>query len=467
MDGLEAVEIRMSDLEFTSRIDAEYYKKQYLEYEIEIRKLPHSILQDVAQFLIGPFGSAFKTDNYEIDSVYRYIRGQDVKPFLLQELDNKYMPKDDFQRLKKYALKEKDVLVSVVGTLGNACIIRKKDLPAIFSCKSTVLRANGINPVYILTYLNCKQGRSLLLRKERGAIQKGLNLDDLKSLLINKPNEFFQNQVEVVFNEAQRKLDESKKSYTEAETLLLNELNLHNWQPTQTNTEVKTFKNSFAQSGRLDAEYYQPKYDELFCRLKQKEHKPLSALTTIKKSIEPGSAAYLDEGIPFIRVANITKFGLTDPDIHLSINQVENIESLFLKKNTILLTKDGSVGISYKVDKDINAITSGAILHLTVKSDKVIPDYLTLVLNSILTQMQAERDAGGSIIQHWRMSEIEQVLIPIIDIDKQEKIVALIKQSFQLKQQSQQLLEAAKYAVEMAIEEGEEKAMAFIKAQLH
>lgn len=67
---------------------------------------------------------------------------------------------------------------------------------------------------------------------------------------------------------------------------------------------------------------------------------------------------------------------------------------------------------------------------------------------------------GGSISYYHR---IEQVLIPIIDMEKQEKITRLIQQSFQLKKQSQQLLEAAKQAVEIAIEQGEDKAMGYIQ----
>jgi restriction endonuclease S subunit len=74
-----------------------------------------------------------------------------------------------------------------------------------------------------------------------------------------------------------------------------------------------------------------------------------------------------------------------------------------------------------------------------------------------------ERDAGGSIIQHWRIGEIENVLIPVIKIDKQKQIAQLIQQSFLLKKQSEQLLQTAKQAVEMAIEEGEEKAIEFMQ----
>lgn len=59
------------------------------------------------------------------------------------------MTEMDFNRLKKYALSENDILISVVGTLGNACIIQKDELPAIFSCKSTAIKTSGCDPFYL------------------------------------------------------------------------------------------------------------------------------------------------------------------------------------------------------------------------------------------------------------------------------------------------------------------------------
>jgi restriction endonuclease S subunit len=113
--------------------------------------------------------------------------------------------------------------------------------------------------------------------------------------------------------------------------------------------------------------------------------------------------------------------------------------------------------------KDKKLITSGAILNLTVKDkNQIIPEYLTLVLNSMLVQMQAERDSGGSIILHWRINEIEKVVIPLIDYNKQKQIAELIEESFHLKKQSEQLLETAKRAVEIAIEQDETAAMGYI-----
>lgn len=122
------------------------------------------------------------------------------------------------------------------------------------------------------------------------------------------------------------------------------------------------------------------------------------------------------------------------------------------QKDTILLSKDGSVGIAYKVEDDMDMITSGAILHLSVKGKGILPDYLTLVLNSRIVKMQAERDAGGSIIQHWKPSEIEQVVIPILPPDIQQKLSEQVSKSFALRREAKSLLEQAKLMVEQTIE---------------
>ena len=228
------------------------------------------------------------------------------------------------------------------------------------------------------------------------------------------------------------------------------------------NYTVKNLRDTFAVSGRLDSEYYQEKYDRLFEKLSDNNCDKLSNLVTIKKSIEPGSESYQTKGTPFIRVQDLTKFGLTDTSVYLSENEFK--DCIRPKKDTILLSKDGSVGIAYKVNKDEDIITSSAILHLDVKDKRVLPDYLTLVLNSVAVKMQAEKDAGGSIINHWKKTEIENVIIPIITKEKQEQISQLLIESENLRSESKSILEKAVKSVEMAIECGENKAVAYLNA---
>jgi type I restriction enzyme, S subunit len=213
-------------------------------------------------------------------------------------------------------------------------------------------------------------------------------------------------------------------------------------------------------------------YEQVMNKIKTQAHARLIDLVNIKKSIEPGSNAYSDdnEGLPFLRVADYNKFGITQPQkcLHAGFiaENVDTLNTLKPKKNTILFSKDGSVGEAYCLREDAEFITSGAVLHLTVRNTKmVLPEYLTLALNSKLVKMQSERDAGGSIILHWRVAEIENVVVPLVDILIQSQIANLVQQSFKLKIESERLLETAKHAVEIAIETDEQTALKYINEQ--
>ena len=227
----------------------------------------------------------------------------------------------------------------------------------------------------------------------------------------------------------------------------------------------KSFSESFAVSGRLDAEYYLPKYDDLFALLDRLPTKRLGEIVDIRKSIEPGSEYYGDEGVPFIRVSDVTKTGIDAPSIKIPLTTVPSIEKLYPKKDTILFSKDGSVGIAYKMEDDVEAVTSGALLHLRVKNTaEVLPDYLTLVLNSEAVQLQAERDTNGAIIQHWKPGDIANVIVPILPDEVQSEIARKVRDSFSLRRRAEKRIETAVRAVEIAIERDEAAAAEWLKS---
>lgn len=276
-----------------------------------------------------------------------------------------------------------------------------------------------------------------------------------------------QKAIEELYNRSVYLKQASQQNYDNAADMF--EAALGITQIPDTAVSIKNFSDSFVKTGRLDSEYYQPKFDVLFDTLEKFPNKRLGGnygIVDIKKSIEPGSETYKDEGIPFVRVSDISKYEITSPEIYLSYDVLENVDALYPKKDMILFSKDGSVGIAYKLERDEDIVTSGALLHLTVRNtSEILPDYLTLVLNSTVVQMQAERDSNGAIIQHWKPSEIENVIIPILDMDKQRQLAEMVQKSFALRHQSKQLLEYATQAVEMAIEQGENIALAWLKGK--
>ena len=128
---------------------------------------------------------------------------------------------------------------------------------------------------------------------------------------------------------------------------MLQTLGIDNWKPIEKNTSIRSFRD-ISSIGRIDAEYYAEKYDELLMKLSSFNCRALGEIVTPFKSIEPGSDAYQDEGIPFYRVANITELGLCETNTFLDEKKYYT-DGLGLKKNTILFSKDGSIGIAYKV----------------------------------------------------------------------------------------------------------------------
>ncbi|WP_231893482.1 restriction endonuclease subunit S domain-containing protein [Bathymodiolus septemdierum thioautotrophic gill symbiont] len=475
MDGLEIVELRLSEVlegNDTQRIDSEFFNKKSLYFDKLLKTKKYFYLENVVS---GPFGSTLKSHSY-LDKGVAFVRVENLKDkFIIKKDTLVYISDENNLLLKNSQLFLNDLVMSKVGnTIG---LIARVD-EEIGTCNISennlgikLLNFIDSEKFYILVYLNSLYSQNLILRRISGNAQPKLNVGDMKKIPIPVVSNSFQLKIQELVKLSQNKIEQSKKFYSEAENLLLTELDLLNFKPSNENIAIKSFSESFEVSGRLDSEYYQPKYDEIIDKVKSTKYDILDNVVNIQKSIEPGSDAYQESGIPFVRVSNITKFGLSSPDIHLSktLFDDEVLEKLQPKKDTILLSKDGTVGIAYNVKKNTNFITSGALLHLTIKSkykEKIFSEYLTLILNSLVVQMQSQRDAGGSIIKHWKPSEIGEVLIPIIDSKTQTQIEEKIKKSFKLKEESRQLLELAKKAVEMAIEQDETQAKKLINEQI-
>ncbi len=461
LEGLEITEIKLTELKEankTFRIDSNFFLKEVISLDKKIKEKPHFFISE-NNVVSGPFGSTLTSSSY-LSSGVPFIRIENIKNgFSVSKENMIYISEYDNNRLRSSQLFTNDLILSKVGnTIGfyasvdeemKACNISENNIGIKLSDYTTERKH------FILTYLNTDIGYKLTVRRTSGNAQPKLNVFDVSEIPIPIFSEDFEKTISKAVLDSRIKLAESKSLYAQAEDTLICELGLKGWQPDNNPVNIKQLKESYLASGRLDAEYYQPKYDALFAQLSKYECDTIKNIAHINKSVEPGSDAYQDNGIPFVRVSDVEKFGISDPNIFLSPDDFD-LQELRPKKDTILLSKDGSVGIAYKVEKDLDCITSGALLHLTVFNQDYNPDYLTLVLNSKIVKMQAERDANGAIIQHWKPSEIEQVIIPKLPMSIQNDISSKIQKSFVLKAESKRLLEEAKMMVEQEIEKGGE-----------
>jgi Type I restriction modification DNA specificity domain len=256
LEGLEISEVRLSKLERTLRIDTEFYTKENLLIEDFIKKNKYSKLTDLVKVSDG---NHMSISEKFIDSGVPYYRGQDIHSFFIEGANPNCIDIDTFNLpvMKRSHLKKGDVLLSIVGTIGKLGLVTT-DNKATCSCKLAILRPSKVIAEFLSVFLASKYGQNQIQKFKRGAVQMGLILEDFDQLLIPYFDDTFQSQIETLVKNAHSKLEQSKSTYSQAETLLLETLGLADFSPSTKKVNIKSFKDSFAATGRLDAEYFHP-----------------------------------------------------------------------------------------------------------------------------------------------------------------------------------------------------------------
>ena len=100
-----------------------------------------------------------------------------------------------------------------------------------------------------------------------------------------------------------------------------------------------------------------------------------------------------------------------------------------------------------------------------VNSQAFNSETLLVLLKSIVGQLQLKKGCSGTILTAINKDEFGRVILPIIAEEKQIQIQQKIVESFSLRKQSKHLLECAKRAVEIAIEQGEQPAVNYLERE--
>ena len=94
-------------------------------------------------------------------------------------------------------------------------------------------------------------------------------------------------------------------------------------------------------------------------------------------------------------------------------------------KDDILLTKDGTLGRLAIVGEEQICINQSVAL-LRLKKHLLLPRYLLYLLQTPEYQGKMMADAGGSTIKHIYITKVNQLLIPVPPLDKQQQIIDVL-----------------------------------------
>lgn len=311
-------------------------------------------------------------------------------------------------------------------------------------------------PDYLNIFLNSSFGIKQIRKFRRRAVnQANVNAEELKQIKIAVLPTTFQKEIEKLSNKAWQNFKNSKSLYSQAEDLLLEQLGLKDIEAKDDLSYIINLSD-VKSAHRTDSEYFQPKYEKLISKIKNKNPKILSNFV---KNYSTGfpfkSENYQEKGIPLIRINNIKKGYL---DLSNTAYLSEKDYLLFpkdtAKPGDIILSMSGTIGMTAIIPDDIpKSSINQRILRITLKN--INKNYLVLLLNSVVGLYQLEQIGTGGVQTNISYKDIKNILIPILSKLTQQKIAELVQKSHKARSKAKELLEETKQKVKEVINKGD------------
>ena len=442
--------IKKSQLEGAHRLDAEYYQPEYF---IDFKKGDWR-----------PIGEVLELCQYGLSQAMN-DEGNGYPMFKMDNIDDAFLIDDDvrFADIPKsifdqFEIKKDDVFFNRVNSeefVGRTGIYKLGNLKSVFA--SYLIRArvkpNGeILADYLNIFLNSSYGLKQIKKFTRRSVnQANINAEELKQMQIATLPKTDQESICDLSNESWHEFERSNLLYSQAENLLLEELGLKDY---KSENELWSIVNlsEVKNANRMDAEYFQSKYQKLESKIKKYEHKQLEkVLENVIAKFDPMKQS--NKLFKYVELSNIDpSIGIIDGFSEMLGKETPSRAKRVLKTNDVIVSSvEGSLGKVALVDKnqkDFLASTG----FFQFRSKEILSEVLLVLAKSVVFQWQLEKRCAGTILTAVPKESIKDISVPILSKPIQQKIADLVKKSHEARKRAKQLLEEAKRKVEELIE---------------
>lgn len=438
--------IQKSQLEGALRLDAEYYQPEYLEIAKILQSTPHKAFNEIVSNIIN--GTEIR--EYIEEDGLPYLRVSDIKEFFIDLSSVVYIPKESEVK-QNIKLKENDILLSRSGSLAIAAVVTPDLSNSVISSHLMRIPVKGVNPYFLVTFLNSKFGKNQIIQRNNGTIVPEINHPSLKSLLVPILPEDIQKEIEKIVRNAYAEIQESNKFYTQAENLLLEELGLKNFEVEDDLSYIVNLS-EIKSAHRADAEYFQPKYDKLVEKIKK------YGATSLLDLVQSVAARFNPKSQPtklfrYVELSNIaSSVGIIDGYSEVSGDEAPSRAKRVLKANDVVLSSvEGSLEKVALIEKEQEGyLASNGFFQF--RSKDILPEVLLVLAKSFVLQMQFEKQTAGTILTAVPKGAVKNIVVPKISKPTQQKVADLVQKSHEARSKAKQLLEQSKNKVEELVE---------------
>ena len=366
----------------------------------------------------GPFGSNIGKRFFRPTGV-PVIRGNNLKHDKFIDSGFVFVDDEKAEELKNCVALQDDVIFTAAGTIGQVGIIPKngKYTKYIISNKQLRLRLDTaiVNPLFAFYWFSSKKMQEYLIILNVGSALPLLTLRELKSVPIPIPSLTIQNRIAIILNNFYEKIE-----------------NLQNQNHILEQTAQIIFKSWFVDFDGVtefdDSEL--GKIPKKWRVTKLGEH------TTIKGRIGwkgLTQSEYADIGYHLVTGRQIVN-ETVDWESCPRVSEERYLESpeIMLKKNDILMSKDGTIGrLSFIHELFFQASVGTGIFVIRSNSDYIDQYFLLAFFKSNIFKEIVKSRTEGSVIPHLYQRDIKDfnlALAPKPLIQKFSKIYERITQ---------------------------------------
>lgn len=456
MEGLEAIEILLSGLNEERRIDSQYFRKRYIAEDACRHHFRTITLGSQAFITDGPHGYHVVDES----SAIAMLTAKCAKQWFADRSEADTIDVATHESSLRSSLEVDDLILSTRGTVGACALVEPEALPANIDqdvARIAIQNGGDISPRFALAYLNSKFGQDWIERNSTGMVQQGLSLAKVRELSIPLLSVQIQDQISNLVRMASSARKRSKELMSSAENNLLHALGLNTWTPPEALNYVRSSSDAFA-AGRLDSQFFAPRVEQLLARLGRDGLTIADVAPARHERFEPTATGDFD----YIEIGSLgadgTAVAEAVPMAEAPSRATQYVRSGDVITSTVRPIRRLSALIN--PDQDGAVCSSGfVVLEPRGVSSEVLLTYLRLPVVCELMDLHTSATMYPAISE----ADLLSLPIPAIAPPVQQQIQADVRQAAQARQRATQLLNAAKHAVEIAIEDSEAAALTYLK----
>lgn len=440
------------------RIDSGYFTKAALIAEALVEALPNDRLGDIsATFRKGIFD--IKADSYvEPGEGVPFIRITDIKTGMIQKHSTAWIDETAHSREAKTALKFGDLVLSKTAYPAAAIV----SLPECNVSQDTI--AVRLSPAgkrqyqtgYIAAYLNSVQGLALMARRFQGNVQQHLSLDDGKSIRIPRLSAYFQDRVHSLV----LRVDQQQVAVTQvmaaADQAMLAAFGLANWTPPEPLAYTARASDVCA-SERFDARFFAPRIQALLDLLAGDGR-------IIADVADPRREKFRSDGcsaFDYIEIGDIDGAGAAT-STHLAIEDAPSRATWHVRAGDIITSTVRPIRrLSAQINPEQEGfVCSSGFVVLTPRG--IAPEVLLTYLRLPVICELLDLFASASMYPAITDTDIFNLPLPQIPDTAADEVMHNIIAAKAAKARAARMLETAKRAVEIAMDDGEIAAITYL-----